>query len=683
MLNNVCLLPKQIDKLKEAFRDGKTSVPALMKMSTKQRTQFFAKYGGESAQEINLAFEQKLILKHDVQGVVNLINKLIKSGKYKPATVAKLEQAKVEYRAKQQERIFSPKEKEKFLEDLAEKTFGAKITEAEAKQVLKLQKQSAELFKKYDPESRVWTSPEDKASYGASKVIETKYLSELKEENVPWREALSDRYQEFKVEPYKPKAFTKLGADALRTITNNSIALVASVDNSFIGRQGINVLMTHPSIWWDGAGKSFDAFAKEIGGTNAMDALMADIFSDPNYIDGSYKTAGILDTFEEQFPTSLPEQVPYAGRVFKGSESAFKGSSLVMRTKLYNLYSDMARTGGIKMDKVQIEDLGKIVNSLTARGKWGKYGESPIVKLILWAPRMIKANLDLLTAHGLGTGLKTPFARKQAAKNWLKQMTAILVFLGTVNAGLKKAKLGYVEWNPLSSEFGKVVINSDTKKMKILGTLADFVGISSDTKNGKTTFDFTGGKGSYITLAARFLLNKSKSAASGITTEGGSGFGLKSRFEYVIDFLTGKTVPMIGAAINFAKGSDYSGNKPTIRSTAYNIGTPITIKKILSIFGIGENPPSAEWSESESKELNSFKEKIGEKEFEKANDQFDQRVNDTLKELYKVDSYKAKSDEDKQKAITKVKADIKKDIFNQYGFDPTPPKPKAPKKKSF
>ena len=87
-----------------------------------------------------------------------------------------------------------------------------------------------------------------------------------------------------------------------------------------------------------------------------------------------------------------------------------------MRTGLFDLLNKRAKENGIDVtSKAHLEPLGKMINSLTARGQWGKRGEPAIVRVFLWAPKMIKANLDVLTAHGAGVGLKSKFARKQAA----------------------------------------------------------------------------------------------------------------------------------------------------------------------------------------------------------------------------------------------------------------------------
>ncbi len=132
-MKNFCLLPNKVAELKKAFKDKDVTVDALMNMTSAQRTELFSKYAGESAKDINLAFEKKLVLKNQVRGVTNLLSKLIESGKYSKEEVARMAIAKEKYQNAKMERILNPEENEAFLSDLAEDIFDKPITEAEAK----------------------------------------------------------------------------------------------------------------------------------------------------------------------------------------------------------------------------------------------------------------------------------------------------------------------------------------------------------------------------------------------------------------------------------------------------------------------------------------------------------------------------------------------------------------------
>jgi len=53
--------------------------------------------------------------------------------------------------------------------------------------------------------------------------------------------------------------------------------------------------------------------------------VKADINSRPNALNGNYKKMGLaVGNVEDQFPSSLPAKIPYAGRVFEASKNAFE-----------------------------------------------------------------------------------------------------------------------------------------------------------------------------------------------------------------------------------------------------------------------------------------------------------------------------------------------------------------------
>lgn len=657
---NFCLLPEKVNEFKKALKDKDIVLADLINLDHADLTAKLEPYAGANAPQIATLIEEKLILKNRMIGLTNVLSKLTETGKYSVAEKARLAKIKSDYRAAQMERVFSPKENQSYLGGVADEIIGTEITKEEAKNIFELSARADELRKGFDGEK--WTNEKDRLTYGASKVLYENYVAELKGENTPIKEQIKGRIAEFKkTAGENPSlAVLDLGKDTLKTISNNAISFVASVDNSMLGRQGLKTLITHPTKWLPAAGKSFTDIAKTLGGQETMDALMADIYSRPNYLNGEYVKSGILTATEEQFPTSLPERIPYLGRVFKASEVAFKGSAIRMRTDLYDLLAKNAREQGIKMTDIQIKDIGTGINSVTARGK-GKLTENELVKLVLWSPRMLKANYDTLTAHSLGAGLKTPFARKEAFKNWAK----IVGVLGTLLL-IAKAN-GNTDLDTTSSDFGNIVV-ADTKVSRIMGVMADFVGISSNTYNGKTRFNVTGGMNSLITFVSRFAQGKRKNATTGVTTYAGEGFGASDRFDYFIDFLTGKTQPLVKVGIDTAKQRDFEGNKPTVGSTLKNVTVPLSVKNILDINKNKDGTDGIDWNQNTGKELQAFKDKIGKDKFKEANDKYNQKYNEWLANVVKKGDFKALSEEDKQKVINNKKTEIKNSVFKEYGF---------------
>lgn len=548
---NFCLLPEKVEEFKKALKSRELNIADLINMTTEERTKVLEKYAGENAKDVNTLFEQKLVLKNKILGIKNWASKVGEIGRYDPKEKAKLNELLEEYKAKQQERIFSPKEEEAFLNDLADQKLGAHISQEEAKNVFDLTTQTEDYKKAFDPETETWSSPEAKEKYGASKVALEKYVDELKNNKFTAKNVIKENIAEIKQSGFRAPSVA-IGK-TINGIANNSVALVATLDNSFLGRQGLHTLMTHPKIWWKGAANSFLDWGKTIKKPDsAIDAIMADVYSSPNYINGEYKLAKLIPENEEQYPTSLPERIPGVGRVFKGSNVAFTGSAIRMRTGLYDLLSKTAKDSGVKWDDNQIKDIGNLINSLTARGKIGKTGELGVVKLVLWAPRMLKGNYDVLTGHTLGQGLETAFARKQAALNWTKIIATSAAIITIANA----IKPGSAETDPRSSDFGKIKI-------------------------GNTRFDFSAGAGSLITLASRILTGKYKSSTTGQITSYGTKIGQKSAFDAVIDFLVGKENPPASVITDYLKGQNFQGKPPTLPDEIYRSNTPIDLQNLI------------------------------------------------------------------------------------------------------
>ncbi len=137
---NLCILPDQAAKFKQGLKDRQLDPAALLNMTSEERTKLLSQYVGDNAKVVNTLFEEKLVLKNRMQGIKNWASKVGNVGKYSEAGKAKLTQTISEYRAAQQERTFSPKEHEAFLNDLADKQLGTHITKEQAAKVFELSK---------------------------------------------------------------------------------------------------------------------------------------------------------------------------------------------------------------------------------------------------------------------------------------------------------------------------------------------------------------------------------------------------------------------------------------------------------------------------------------------------------------------------------------------------------------
>lgn len=545
--------------LVKALKSGEITIEQLMSMETPERINVLTKYLGDKAPQANLEFEKKQVLKHIETGINNWISKYGFIGRYSPEKMTEMKKSLEEWKQEQFRRVFNPKEYETFLQSLAEKQVGVSITEDEANKLFNLTQGVETLKKNWNPETNQWSSEADRIKYGASKVLLEKYTEELKRPSKV-KDSIVARLNEFKATSQNnvPKAIFDLVKDTIKSISDLSISMVASIDNSFIGRQGIKVLYTNPKVWAKSAYQSMSNFAKTLkDGDNVWDAVLSDYYSRPNYMNGSYKTAKILLRSFERFPTATPEKIPLVGRVFKASEVAFKGSDLMMRSNLYDLMSKIASNNGVDMtDPYQIKSFGTVINSLTGRGQWGRMGDDSVVRWIIWAPNLLKGNIDVLTAHA-GQDI-SPEARKFAANNLLKIIASLAVTLLMARALDDDS----VELDPRSSNFGKIMIGP----------------------NNDIPVDISGGMMSLVTLASRLVTGETKSSRTGkITSLYHPKYGQPTMWDILVNFLEGKTTPMTHAVINLLNNQMYGGKQPTFGRMAESLFVPITIQNISEI----------------------------------------------------------------------------------------------------
>lgn len=455
----------------------------------------------------------------------------------------------------------------------------------------------------------------------------------------------------------------------LTDVASNTKALQSSMDNSALFRQGIKTLMTHPTVWARNSAKTWKDIVKTFGGKNTLDEVAADISSRPN-TDLYRKMKLGVGIDEEAFPAHLGEKFPLLGRAYKASEAAYTGFLQRTRADVADKYLQIAKEAGVDIaDKKQLESIGDLVNALTGRGKI-KHGDlADKANMVFFSPRLMKSHFDVLTAHQLQKGV-TPFVRKQAAKNLLKIVGGTAAVLATANA----LKPGSVEWDPRSSNFGKIKI-------------------------GNTRFDVTGGSGSVATLASRLLKFKvdnggvswdpsTKSSTTGdVKSLRGGGFGSQDAGDVVIDFFSNKFAPAAGVVRDMLRGEDFNGNKPDAKSIGIGLTTPLIFQQlaqqkgpdganalaagIAEALGISSNTysPSPNWKASDAKALNAFKQKVGEKTFNNAYNKFNEQYNDWYKGVINNPRFKKLSNEDRQTVRTNKAEALRDEIFKEYSFD--------------
>lgn len=133
-----CLLPNKIDNFKKALKDKDIKLSDLLNLDHDDLVNKLKPYAGDNANDVATMIEEKLVLKNRMLGIENAIRKITASGKYSPEKIAEAKQKLSEYKAAQQERIFSPKEHESYLGGLVEKELGFRAPKEVAQKVAEL-----------------------------------------------------------------------------------------------------------------------------------------------------------------------------------------------------------------------------------------------------------------------------------------------------------------------------------------------------------------------------------------------------------------------------------------------------------------------------------------------------------------------------------------------------------------
>lgn len=140
-------MPDKLEDFRKALKDKTLDIADLLdpKMTSEARTEMLRPYAGDAAADVNRLFESKLVLKNRLQGIKNFVSKLGEMGKYSPEGKVALKRAAADYEAAQMERVFSPKEHETFLNDLADKIVGTHISKEVASKIFELSAKADEL----------------------------------------------------------------------------------------------------------------------------------------------------------------------------------------------------------------------------------------------------------------------------------------------------------------------------------------------------------------------------------------------------------------------------------------------------------------------------------------------------------------------------------------------------------
>lgn len=631
----ICLPREQVDEFLDKIKSGDLNPGKLSEMTSDERHAYFKEFLGDAnAQGVNALFESKLLLKDQQRGILNWARSV--SG-LKPEVLRDIMS-----RVNRMSDVLQPDEAESFYKDLASQKLGVNVTMEEAAKVSQLAGKASDLKSAIKDDS-VAGSP-DRMAYGRAKVDFDNYIRDLKGSNKPATSLLGKVGDGLKI------------ARAIRTTGDISVLL----------HQGIKTALSEPGIWAKNALQAFRDLGNSFGGKEVLDEVKADIASRPNALNGLYKKEGLaVGVHEEAIPTRLQEKIPFLGRVLKATDEAYTAFQYRTRADVFDKYAEIAqKTGG------DIKGIGSIVNSLTGRGDLGKKGEmvANAINVAVYPPRLLKSDFDVLTGHVSDlikeklTGKEGDlgsFARKRAAINMVKVISGMAGIMTIANL----VSPGSAEKDPRSSDFGKI-------------------------KVGDTRFDFSGGMGSMVTLAARLATMSEKSATTGeIEKLNTGGFGAPTGLGVVENFITGRAAPLGSLVINWLNGQDFNGNSPFSPTSLAGDFMPFAASDYMAAakdpnsanalavllgteLGIFPNTytTSANWSQDPGVELQQFRDSVGVDKFQQANAKYNTQYNAWIKAVKSVPQFKNATAAEQAKIITKKKTDLKTSTMRSYGF---------------
>jgi hypothetical protein len=575
-MSSFCLPLLETKKFLEALKDGSLNLKELSNIEdSSTRRKIFAEYvGKENAQSVNALFEERLLRKQWDTAMISFIEKT--SGLSKEVKNDMLS------RIQKMDKILSPKDEEKFLEDLAAKKLGVESVSKE--EMTNIANLTLEMETKKRPVMDILgnlqlegkTAKEineiamDKTSDFYSKRIEygttlenlKGYVGELKNRrNIKFK----DKFDTFSSGKKAIGEELIKGAGTLK-------AILSTLDNSFFGRQGIKLLLNlrDPKIWAKSFMSSWGKIGKEWAGEDIMKAIRAEIHSRPNALNGNYDRlgmgAGLNVSTEDAFPENFIEKMGGVSKIYKGFETAYNGSALEMRADLADKFIDIAERQGINSkDKVEMEGIGNLIGGMTGRGNV-KQGDT--LNALFFSARFLRSNFDTLTSH-LFDKKATAFTRKEAAKN-------LAGIVGSIAAILTIAKISgsKIETDPRGTNFGRIDI-------------------------GGAKFDITGGQGALFVLASRLAgilysqVSKEPAYTKNSSGElkqinkrdknGNRAFGAQTGVDLVEDFIENRFSPALGLGVNLLSGELYGGKPITAKNLLKDKAIPLPVQEGMDL----------------------------------------------------------------------------------------------------
>lgn len=422
-------------------------------------------------------------------------------------------------------------------------------------------------------------------------------------------------------------------------------------------------------------------------------------------------SGGKLTDKEEDFMTNLLSKVeklriPIISRIAglgEGFGRFHSGLLTQIRMETADRLIRNAQKAGLEMSDENLEYLGTIVNDFTGSSRFGKLEDGnliPALNTLFFSLRKILSDVKKVTVRPVKdtyVGIVKPMIKKDAdrfetmiARESLKTQAGVLTLVGTVMGLANLAKEGGLDVDVVTE--GK---NAGTIRI------------------GEKNFSFLGGLEWYPKLLSRLFANGSVNEY-GVFEEYGTEYGQTTKLGDLAQTLRYKLSPNAAIVIDYLAGQNAIGKKffmgadrNTIADAftkgveegrparellmagaqreAYNRLVPMywqgvinegidtgadVVNIIVGLFGFTSRDESyeTEWIDKTGKKVGQFVQEHGVEKTEQASKKYATTVKQRVKEEMAKDSFKALDDKKKMTRIRKVKDDVTKEIFKEYGF---------------
>ncbi len=299
-------------------------------------------------------------------------------------------------------------------------------------------------------------------------------------------------------------------------------ATLASGDLSATFRQGLILLLTRPQDAPRAFWRQLKAFASEKISAEMDDMLAKRPLYESAIRDGveftSFRKGVRMAAKEEPFFSNMAERLPMVRR----SERAFTTFLNEMRMGSYEAAHAAMKAQGATAAQMKL--MARFVNLASGRGILPKNLDqyAPVLNTVLFSARYQMSTLQLPRQIGRMLLSKNPYMRKEAAKAFITFVGGGATLVGLLNA----TKVGKVEIDPRSGDFGKIIV-------------------------GDTRLDIWRGYVQYVRFAAQMLAGERKSAYGNMNKA--------QRYDIAFRFLQSKASPALGIMVDLLKGENFMG----------------------------------------------------------------------------------------------------------------------------